>query len=199
MPLRHPVSSPWSTLPLAREKGAAAPAPPSRGRGLRRSVGAGFLAVLLLLTTGCGGGGGGGEGGGTGIDPVETEVRAALDVFQAAVQNENLTQARGSLSPSLRYFRAGVSGWEDHTAFLDRLAAFFDSATLLAFDLRNLGVSPGGETAATARGTLVCRYQDAGGTTRELTEEVELQFERVETWQITSLSRFNLAGMAFPP
>ncbi len=159
---------------------------------------AGALAFVLLLLTGCGGGGGGG-GGGTGVDPVETEVRAALDVFQAAIQNENVDQAPAGLSPALRYFRAGTAGWEDRTAFVGRLTSFFAAATVLSFELRDLGVSPGGEAAAGARGTLVCRYQDAGGTTRELTEEVELQFERVESWQITSLSRFNLAGMAFPP
>ncbi|NLI77174.1 MAG: hypothetical protein GX442_12125 [Candidatus Riflebacteria bacterium] len=155
-----------------------------------------FAAILLACLAGCGGGGGG--GGGTGIDPVEVEIRAALDTFRASVQTENLAQTKAGLAPSLKYFRAG-GAIEPLDTFVTRISGFFDKAASITLTFDDLGVSPSSETSASARCSLKCDYRDAAGLPQHLEETAELDLERVGTWQITALSRFNKEGMTFPP
>lgn len=154
---------------------------------------AGLLAVCLA---GCGGGGGG--GGGTGVDPIEVEIRTALDTFRAAVQDEDPVRVKAALAPSLKYFRAGGT-IEPLADFEKRVSDFFGKAASITLTLADLGVSPSSETSASARCTLKCDYRDAAGLPQHLEETAELDLEQVGTWQITALSRFNKEGMTFPP
>ncbi|OIP25097.1 hypothetical protein AUK22_08385 [bacterium CG2_30_54_10] len=157
-----------------------------------------LLACGLLFHTGCGGGGGGG-GSGAGVDPIEVEVRAALDSFTSAVSAENVAEAKALLSPNLKYFSTGSTAPDGLDQFMTRLTAFFRNAASISLELQGLGVSSNGETVAATRGTLICHYRDASGAEHLLQEEVEINLERNFQWQITSLSRFNQAMMTFPP
>lgn len=165
---------------------------------LLRLVGGIAFAAVVFVFLGCGGGGGGGSGG-TGVDPVEVEIRAALDSFLAAVASENATGTRALLAPNLKYFRSGGATPEGIDVFMGRMTVFYGKAASVSIELQDLGVSPMGETVASTRGTLVCRYRNASGTEQTLQEEAEIILEKNFFWQINSISRFNQVGMAFPP
>lgn len=178
-----------------RDLGSAGPG----GRFFRpwaRPAAVAFAVFLVACLAGCGGGGGG--GGGTGVDPVEVEIRAALDTFRAAVQDEDPVRVKAGLAPSLKYFRAGGT-IEPLADFEKRVSDFFGKAASITLTFADLGVSPSSETSASARCTLKCDYRDAAGQPQHLEETAELDLEQVGTWQITALSRFNKEGMSFPP
>ncbi len=181
-----------------QDPGSAGPG----GRFFRPRARPAAAAVAVFLSAWIAGCGGGGGGGGTGIDPVEVEVRAALDTFRAAVQTESLTQTRAGLAPSLKYFRAGGT-IEPLETFMTRISGFFDKAASITLTFDDLGVSPSSETSASARCTLQPTDPElpwpAAGLLQHLEETAELDLEQVGTWQITALSRFNKEGMTFPP
>jgi hypothetical protein len=161
------------------------------------------LSVLLvsLILAGCGGGGSGGTSstGVTGTDPVEIEVAAALDTFFKAVAGESLAVAMTGTAPNLQYWRTGLK-LESQTQFSGHLSGFFDKAASISVALSSPAITATGEASAMVRGTLVCTYTDASGQSKSLTEPIEFVYEKLGSWQITSMSDPGLtAGMVFPP
>lgn len=171
-------------------------------RGRFRSIVGAFLPLCLLVffLTGCGGGGGGGGQGGTGVDPIEVEVGAALDVFLASLSAENLVQSMESIDPKLVYRRANPVKMEGYDAFQTYLGDFFGKAASITVELRDRGITPNGEESAIIRATLYYAYTDNTGTRKEASEFCEIVMDKIAKWRIRSFTDRDFdKGLVFPP
>lgn len=157
------------------------------------------LVVALLWLTGCGGGGGG-DSAGVGVDPVETEITTVLDAIAGAVANKDTAGVMSWMDSNLLFFSAQAQGPERYGQFQTRLQNFFNGATVLSFSFPNAspGIS-GGETSARFRGVMTYSWQVGQGAPQQRQENIELVFERVGKWGVTSFSGVNLEGLTFPP
>ncbi|HOT27276.1 MAG TPA: hypothetical protein PLU72_03735 [Candidatus Ozemobacteraceae bacterium] len=155
-----------------------------------------FLALLAAFMTGCGGGGGG-DGGDA--DPLAPEIGAQVDGFVDALNAENIDGAMRYVDSNIYYFRAGTNGFLRYSAFQEYLRNFVESASGIILSIDGREFTSNGETWALCAGTLNCSWKDAEGNARTLTEPVQIEWQRIERWGITKLSRYDTTGLQFPP
>ncbi len=155
-----------------------------------------FLALLTVSMTGCGGGGGG-DGGDA--DPLAPEIGAQVDGFVEAVNSESIAGAMRCVDSNIYYFRAGTNGFLRYSAFQEHFQNFFASASDIILSIDGREFTSNGETWALCAGTLNCSWKDAEGAAQTLSEPVQIEWQRIERWGITKLSRHDTTGLQFPP
>lgn len=162
-----------------------------------------LFCILSLVNAGCGGGGGGNDP--LSVSPTEEEVRTVLNRLTTSINATDTASIMALVDSNLKYYKYSPTAYTiiGYNDLQQQLSNFFAKAASISFRIDSPAVLSSSESYASARGMLVCTYNDTSGAAKSISEEVEIVMEKVGTWGIREFYRYERnigpTGTNFPP